>query len=141
MNQITAARARLEAACGLPATLDAAHEAFETILAVLRHHQERAGHGFPAFVLAASAAANGRDQIAEAPSLPLPAAPPADAGDLLDFCVWAQVATEAAALGHALVNSLLVASGAAGDADQAACRHAVAHAARIWSLLAGASQA
>lgn len=139
MNLITAARARLETADGLPATLDAAYDAFESILAVLRHHQERAGHGFPAFVLAAGAAASGRDRIAGAPSLPPPAAP-ASAGDLLDACGWAHVAAEVAALGQALVNSLLIAAGTASAADQAACRHAVAQAARIWSLLAGASQ-
>jgi hypothetical protein len=139
VNRITASRARLEAADSLPATLDAAYEAFETILAVLRHHQERAGHGFPAFVLAAGEAANGRDRVAEAPSLPPPAAAPAT-GDVLGACAWGHVAAEAAALSHALVNSLLIAAGTASPADQDTCRHAVAHAARIWSLLAGASR-
>lgn len=138
MNRITTARARIEDARTTPATLDAAYDAFETILAVLRHHQERAGHGFPAFVLAAAAAATGRDRIAAAPSLPS-ATPPPPAGDLLDASRPAQVAAEATALSHALVNSLLLAAGTAGAADQAACRHAAAQAARIWSLLAGAS--
>ena len=137
MNTITAARTCLEAADSLPATLDAAYDAFETILAVLRRHQERAGHGFPAFVLAAGAAASGRDHIGAAPSLPPAAGPPA-AGDLPGAPTWAQAAAEAAALSHALVNSLLIAAGTAGAADQAACRHAVAQAARIWSLLARA---
>ncbi len=140
MNRITAARTCLEAVGTLPATLDAAYDAFESILAVLRHHQERAGHGFPAFVLAADAAACGRDCIAEAPSLPPATAPHALAVDLLDASGWARVAAEVAALSHALVNSLLTAAGTADPSDEAACRHAVSHAARIWSLLAGASQ-
>lgn len=140
MNRITTARIRLDAAAGLPATLDAAYDAFESILAVLRHHQENAGHAFPAFVLAAAAAANGRDQVAGAPALSPPAAPPGAAGDVPGPSGWAHAAAEAAALSHELVSRLLAAAGTAGARDQAACQHAAARAARIWSLLAGASK-
>lgn len=143
MNRIATARARLNAAIGLPAVLDAAYDAFEDILSVLRHHEERAGHAFPAFVLAAGAAANGRDWAGDAPSLPPATATsvPAGAGDLLSDRDWAGVATEVAALSQLLAVRLTEAAGnAISEADQAACQQAARHAARICELLAGASQ-
>lgn len=141
MNQITAARARLESAAGLAATLDAAYIAFETILAVLRHHQERSGPGFPAFVLAAAAAGNGRDWIAEAATLPPAGTSPRASDDLPGGDDWRQAAAEIAALARALADRLNVAAAdAAGPRDRVACRQSMSYAERISSLLAGARQ-
>ncbi len=67
MNRITATRARLDRAIGLPSLLDVAYDAFEDILAIVRCHQERAEGSFAAFVLSAAAAGNGRDWLASAP--------------------------------------------------------------------------
>lgn len=139
MSRITTARTRLEAAAGLAATLDAAYDAFESILAVLRHHQERSGAAFPAFVLAAAAAANGRDWIAEAVSLPPAAAPQCAPGDLLAADDWQHAAAEIAELSRALAERLQPAAAfACHSRDQAACRHSMSYAARITSLLGGA---
>lgn len=139
MSRITTARIRLEAAAGLAATLDAAYDAFASILAVLRHHQERSGPAFPAFVLAAAAAANGRDWIAEAVSLPPSAAPHRPHGDLPAAGDWVHAAAEIAALSRVLAELLeAAAAGAADPRDQAACRHSLTYAARITSLLGGA---
>jgi hypothetical protein len=141
MNQITAARARVEAAAGLAATLDAAYIAFETILAALRRHQERSGPGFPAFVLAAAAAGNGRDWIAEAATLPPASTSPGAADDLSGGEDWLQAAAEIAAFGRALADHLEAAAADAVDPrDQAACRRSMSYAERISSLLAGARQ-
>lgn len=139
MSRITIARTRLEAAAGLAATLDAAYDAFESILAVLRHHQDRCGPAFPAFVLAAAAAASGRDWIAEAVSLPPAAAPPRAHADPPAAGDWVNAAAEIAALGSALADRLeLAAASADHPRDLAACRHSLSCAARISSLLAGA---
>jgi hypothetical protein len=141
MNAIAAAQARLDHACGLPAILDAACDAFEHARAVLRHHQERVGHGFPAFVLAASAAASGRDSIAGAPALP-PAARPRPSGDDLHAGQdWVHVAIAVAELSQNLAARLTAAAADASDpATQAACRQSATYAARIHRLLAGARQ-
>ena len=142
MSRITTARTRLEAADGLAATLDAAYESFESILAVLRHHQERSGPAFPAFVLAAAAAANGRDWIAEAVSLPPAAAPHPAHADQPGAGDWVTAAAEIASLGRVLADRLeLAAAYAAHPRDQAACRHAWSYATRISSLLARARPA
>ena len=142
MSPITTARTRLETAAGLAPTLDAAYDSFESILAVLRHHQDRCGPAFPAFVLAAAAAANGRDWIAEAVSLPPAAAPHPAHADLPGTGDWVDAAAEIAALGRALADRLeLAAASAAHPRDLAACRHALSYATRISSLLAGARPA
>ena len=77
MDQIESARVRLEQATGLPAVLDAAYDAFEEMLSALEEQEDRGGAAFAAFVMSATAAANGRDALAAAPSLP-----PAPSGDL-----------------------------------------------------------
>lgn len=142
MSRITTARTRLQAADGLAATLDAAYESFESILAVLRHHQDRCGPAFPAFVLAAAAAANGRDWIAEAVSLPPAATPHPAHADPPGASHWVHAAAEISALGRALAGRLeLAAAYAAHPRDQTACRHALPCATRISSLLAGARPA
>ncbi len=143
MNQITAARIRIDDATDLPALLDAACAAFGTILAVLRHHQPRSGPAFPAFVLAAGAAASGRDQICRAASLPPAATPgppvpaPADSPAVRDL---AGVAIALAGLGQALAESLSRAADTADSRDRNACLHAARYAARVHLLLAGAGR-
>jgi len=74
MDRIAAARARLARAIDLPCILDAAYGAFDGMLPVIHHQQDPAGAAFTAFVMAAAYAANGRDAIGRAPSLP-PATP------------------------------------------------------------------
>lgn len=141
MSRITTARTRLEAATGLATTLDAAYDSFESILAVLRHYQERSGPAFPAFVLAAAAAANGRDWIAESVSLPPAATPHRPHADLPAAGDWMRAATEIAELGRTLAERLEAAGAHAADPrDQAACWHSLSYAGRITSLLGGARQ-
>ena len=61
---------RVRLAAGLAAILDAAYEAFEDMLQSLRAHEEPGSSLFLAVMLAAASAADGRDAIMFAPSLP-----------------------------------------------------------------------
>ena len=70
MTRITAAQHRVQQASGLAAVLDAAYEAFEAMLSAIDPVQDPASGLFAAFVMAAAAAANGRNAVALAPSLP-----------------------------------------------------------------------
>src|ERR1700691_58561 len=77
MEQIESARARLEDAIELPAVLDAAYDAFEEMLREIENQQDGGGGALSAFVMSGAAAANGRNALAAAPSLP-----PDPSGDL-----------------------------------------------------------
>jgi len=141
MTQIAAVRARLEQANGLPGILDAAYDAFEAMLAVIHGQEDGAGDGFAAFVMSAVSAANGRDAVAAAPSLPSAAcggAPPG--GGLRPGLTPQEAAAVLAGLSGLLASRLADAAAWAADgADQAACVLAARHATAIWSRLAGAA--
>ena len=144
MNAIAAARAQLEQASDLAGILDAAYGAFEGMLPVIHGQEDRAGGGFAAFVMSAASAANGRDAVAAAPSLP-PAAPgrtpPAIAAPVTDV-TEEEAAAVLAGLSQLLASRLAdAATWAADAADRAACAVAARHAGAIWSLLAGAPRA
>ena len=140
MDQIESARARVEQAIGLPAVLDAAYDAFEQMLAAITIEQDRGGGTFAAFVMSGTAAANGRDALAAAPSLP-----PASSGDLASIAwepcgdLLAEDAAPAlASLGQLLSRRLTDASDHSADAgDRVACIQAARHAAYVCSLLGG----
>ena len=70
MTRIDAAQHRMQQASDLAAVLDAAYEAFEAMLSVLHPAQDPASDLFTALVMAAASAANGRNALALAPSLP-----------------------------------------------------------------------
>ena len=61
---------RVRHAAGLAAILDAAYEAFEDMLQILRAHEDPASGLFLPVMMAAASAADGRDAIMFAPSLP-----------------------------------------------------------------------
>jgi hypothetical protein len=63
-------RQRLEQAGGLAEVLDACYEAFAETLSVIRRYQESGGPFYAAFVMTSAAAADGRDALAAASSLP-----------------------------------------------------------------------
>jgi len=139
MSQVTAAGNRFRQAHGLPAALDAACDAFEAILTVIGGCENTASTGAAiTFLLAATQAANGRDAVLFAPSLPPRALhPPAPAGegqpgDAQDIraAVAALAGLLAGRLGH-------TAAAQAGGADRAACHDAARYAARIGELLTG----
>jgi hypothetical protein len=132
---------RVRAAAGLPQVLESAWHAFECMLAEAEAHEDPATPLFPAFVLAATAAADGRDAVLLAPSLPWPPRDtPPDGGQAGRPAESAGAAARAlASLCQALIFRLETAAGsAASSGDRDACRHAVGRARAIYDLLAEA---
>lgn len=136
--------ARLERAVGLTAVMDAAYDAFEDLLAVSRQHEDPANGLFAAFMFAAMSAANGRDAILFAPSLPpsrnadRPAPEGVEPDDTEPGDTVEDAADAAAGLGRLLADRLLEAGQAAPDpGDRAACLAAAQCAGEICGLLRG----
>jgi hypothetical protein len=129
-SDLSAVASAVERAEDLPALLTAAYNAFEAALQALRGAEERAGHLLPAFVLAAAAAASGRNAVADAGPFTGPGSPltedmrPAPAAGVAD-----QVALLSLALAARLRDA------AAGDGGPA-CAAAAAYATRMHELLA-----
>jgi hypothetical protein len=140
VNDMSAALQRLGTATDAADVLDTACAVFEDMLALLRHHQEDDESAFPAFVLAASAAANGRDWTGGvwAPST---GCSQHDAPrELLDGIAVSQVAEVIAAAAGELASRLSAcATTAADEADRNRCEHAASEAATICALMGGAS--
>jgi hypothetical protein len=137
MRSLTTAADRFRAAHGLPATLDAAYDAFEQILTVIAAHEETASTGLAiTFLFAATQAANGRDAMLFAPSLPPVALhAPAPAGEQRPLGAHNIQAT-IAGLAGLLATGLGHTATATDGADRAACHDAAACATRIHYLLA-----
>jgi hypothetical protein len=131
------AHQRLQEADGLAAVLDAAYEAFEGMLSVIHPVQDPASDQFAAFVMAAASAANGRNALALAPSLPghpllaVPAERQPWSGEPPE-----RVAEVVAGLSHLAAERLADAAASAPDtSDVAACRDAAQSAREICGLL------
>jgi hypothetical protein len=114
----------------LPALLAAAYRGFECALQALRGAEDHAGPLLPAFVLAAAAAADGRDAVAAARSFPGPGSPLL--GNIASPAA-VEVADQVAGLSLALVTRLREAAARGGGP---ACATAAARAARMHELLA-----
>ena len=141
MTFLISARDRLEQAAGLAAVLDAAYDAFESMRLAFRVHEDPASSLFAAFVMAAASAADGRDAVAFAPSMPPrrrygaagtgPGPPGGDSSE--------RFADEAARLSQLLGAWLARAAGSASDpGDRGACERAARCACEICDLLGGA---
>lgn len=138
MSLITAAQHRVQQANGLAAVLDAAYEAFEAMLSALEALQDPASGLFAAFVMAAASAANGRNAVALAPSLPgqpllaVPAGGRPWPGERPEH-----LAGLVAGLSHLVAGRLARAAACAPESgDRAACAHAARSARDICGLLA-----
>src|ERR1017187_9822354 len=124
MAFLISARDRLEQAAGLAAVLDAAYDAFESMRLAFRVHEDPASSLFAAFVMAAASAADGRDAVAFAPSMPprrrhgaAGTGPGPPGGDSAE-----RFADEAASLSQLLGAWLARAAGSASDpGDRDAC--------------------
>ena len=137
MTAIFAIRDRLQRDDGLPALLDTGYTAFELLLAALEEHEDPASGMFAQFVFAATHAANGRDAILSAPSLPARPLHRADAN--IDGRGSGAGVPDIVALSRVLCRVLAQSAGSVpGRDDQAACLHAARSAAAIHRLLTGA---
>jgi hypothetical protein len=138
MTSVSWQAQRVRAAAGLPDVLESAWCAFECMLAEAEAHEDPATPLFPAFVLAATAAASGRDAVLLAPSLPWP---PRDTPPGRGQASGPGAAARALAwLCQALISRLETAAGsAASSGDRDACRYAAGRARAICDLLAEAA--
>lgn len=132
MTSIAVVRGQLAAASDLPSVLDAAYSGFEYLLKVFRARESTAQNAFAAFVMSAGRAADGRDAVGFAPSLPpgVPALPPRDASS----AALAELAALCADLASRLEQYV---HPAVRPGDRTACRAAAEHARQIHQLLAG----
>ena len=132
-----AARDRVEQADNLAALLDAAHDAFEDMLSVIRAHEDPEDGMFISLVMAAASAADGRDAIAFAPSLPARRLHPASADKQPHEPGPVQaIASRLAALSELLAKRLTEAARSAPiPADRTACADAARSARDIQALL------
>ena len=128
---------RLQEADGLAAVLDAAYAAFEEMVSVIHPVQDPASGLFAALVMAAASAADGRNALALAPSLPghpllaTPAEQQSWSGEPPE-----RVAETVAGLSRLVAERLTQAAASAPDTgDEAASRHAAQSARDICGLL------
>jgi hypothetical protein len=138
MSPVLGTRERLQHATALAAVLDAAYDAFEQMLLALRAAENPASGLFAAFVMAAASAADGRDTVAFAPSLPPRPGTQASAdGDAELAGESAEAVAESlAALTRLLTVRLARAGASAPDpGDRAACADAAWCAEYIYGLL------
>lgn len=142
MTRIDAAQQRLRQASGLAAILDAAYEAFEGMVSVIHPVQDPASGLFAALLMAAASAANGRNALALAPSLPghpllaVPAEQRPWPGEPPE-----RVAEVVAGLSRLVADRLTQAAASAPDTgDRAACRHAAQSARDICGLLSSSGR-
>ncbi|MGH3217304.1 MAG: hypothetical protein ACRDPY_01005 [Streptosporangiaceae bacterium] len=140
MNRLARAYERLQQAGGLPAVVVAVHEGFVAALTALRAHEDPDSAWFGEFVMAAALAADGRDALVFAPSMPACRSPGTGITDENAAAGAAEnIARDIAALcGLAAVRLARAAGPAADPGDQAACVRAARCAQRICELLAGA---
>lgn len=128
---------RLQEADGLGVVLDAAYAAFEGMVSVIHPVQDPSSDLFAAFVMAAASAADGRNALALAPSLPrhplltTPAQQQPWSGESPE-----RVAEMVTGLSNLVAERLTQAAAAAPDtSDRDACRHAAQSARDICGLL------
>jgi hypothetical protein len=138
MTWIISAGDRLRDAGGLAAVLDASYDAFEGMLPVIAARQDHAGSLFAAFGKSAMSAAEGRNAILLAPSLPpcclheTPApAEESHRGEDVEI-----IAAGLATVSMLIADRLVQAAKSAPDyRDRAACRSAARRARDIHALL------
>ena len=140
MTWIISAGDRLREASGLAAVLDAAYDLFEGMLPVIGACQDGAGGLFAAFGKSAALAAEGRNAILLAPSLPSRCLheKPAPTEDSRCGEDVESIAACLAAVSLLLADRLTQAAKSAPDyRDRAACRSAARRARDIHGLLTG----
>ena len=138
MTRLTAAGDRFGQARDLAPVLDAACDAFEEILAVIGDYEDASDALVVPLLLAATQAANGRDAVLFAPSLPARRLHQLRVGEELERGSAQDVIAAVAGLCQLLASGLARTAAAVADgADRAACRDAARHARQIHALLTG----
>jgi hypothetical protein len=139
MRRLTAAGDRFGQARDLAAVLDAACEAFEEILAVIGDCEDASDALVVPLLLAATQAANGRDAVLFAPSLPAHRLHQVErVGEELERGSAQDVISAVTGLCQLLASGLArTAAGVANGADRAACQDAARYARAVHAPLTG----
>src|SRR5215472_5570921 len=139
MTRHNAAGNRLHQAGDVPSAVDAACDAFEDILGVIGSYEQTATSTETAivFLLLATQAANGRDALLFAPSLPRRSLHPRPALGQPERGSASDITAAVAGLSRLLASRLARTATAAAGADQAACHDAARYARKVHDLLAG----
>jgi hypothetical protein len=139
MTRLNTAENRLYRASDVQSTLDAACDAFEDILALISSYEETAANtgAAIAFLLVATQAANGRDALLFAPSLPRRSLHPSPALGQPERVSASDIKAAVAGLSRLLASHLACIATAAAGADQTACHDAARCARKVHGLLAG----
>ena len=129
-------RSRLRKARSTAEVLDATYGAFTDMLGMIRRYEDGGGPFYAALVFAAAAAANGRDAMLFAPSMP-----PRPLHEQIATVVSGgseAVAAELALLSDAVIRRLTAAAAiVVADGDRGACRDGVWFAREIHALVTG----
>jgi hypothetical protein len=130
---------RLAVAMSVPELLDAACDAFDEILVVIRQHDHPASEYFVPMVMAGAAAGNGRDYLLWAPSLPPRSLSDGQEAETDQRPPTARAAASwLATLCDVLVSRLMCAAEVAREpGDRDACLGAAGHARELRSLMRG----
>jgi hypothetical protein len=141
MTLINRTRDELEAAEGVPGVLDAGHAAFEDMLTVIECWEDPADRMFITYVTAGMIAANGRDAVLRAPSLPVHRSSSAAGEELSHRETAEDDARELAALSTIIADRLSDAAGIAPAlGDRIACEQAARSARNLHGLFTGTDQ-
>jgi hypothetical protein len=137
VTRMVAAQEQLRQASGLAPVLSAAYEAFEAMLAAIRSQEDPAIDLFAAFMMAGALAADGRDAVAFAPSMPPRRRRNAPIPEDLPAETAAEVAAAVADLSGLVAACLAQAAGQAIDPDSREASRRAAWCARgIQDLMA-----
>jgi hypothetical protein len=140
VQKIDVLRVRLDAVGCVADTLAAGWDTFELVEVIADDYADRAPDTFAAFLFAAASAAEARDAVGFAPSMPASTGIPVGfaESDSRDMC---EVVGELAGLVSILGTRLQAAAHRAGSpGDRQACERAARDAGRICDLLAPARQ-
>jgi hypothetical protein len=138
MRRLTAAGDRFGQARDLAPVLDAACDAFEEILAVIGDYEDASDGLAVPFLLAATQAANGRDAVLFAPSLPARRLHQLRVGEESEQGSAQDITTAVTGLCQLLASGLAhTAATVANVADRAACQDAAHYAQAVHALLTG----
>jgi len=138
MKRLTAAGDRFHHARDLAPVLDAACDAFEEILSVIGGYEDTTDSVDVPLLLAATQAANGRDAVLFAPSLPARRLHQPEQVGELERPSAADITAAVAALSLLLSCGLAHTAGTvAAAADRAACQDGARHARAVHDLLTG----
>ena len=139
MTRLNTAENRLRQARNVPSALDAACDAFEDILAIIGSYEQTTTSTATAivFLLVATQAANGRDALLFAPSLPRRSLYPRPALGQPERGSASDITAAVAGLSRLLASRLACTAAAVAGADQTACHDAARYARMVHDLLAG----